>query len=64
MARFDILECFRVRESGNVYCYAVDENYRLVVVKASKNTIYDYETSFNDLPESVKEAINRLEAEG
>ena len=63
MAEFDVLECFRVRESGNIYCYVVDENYGLAVVKPSLPVNYDYEVSFNDLPESVKECIKKIEGE-
>lgn len=63
MTDLDILECFKVRESDNIYCYAVDESFRLAVVRARESINYDYETSFNDLPESVKEIIKRLEGE-
>jgi len=62
----DVIECFKIKETGKVHCY-VEESFHLSVLRASKTmaAIYGYkEVSFNELPRSVKEAINRLEAKG
>ena len=61
-----VLECFKIRETGEVYCF-VDEIVEgagfLAIAKADPNTPYDYEESWNDLPKSVKQAIQQIRNE-
>ena len=46
-----VVECFRVKETGKVYCYIVENN------KLYIEEVKFYETTMNELPESVKKVI-------
>jgi len=46
-----VVECFRVKETGKVYCYIVENNELYI------EEVKFYETTINELPESVKKVI-------
>ena len=62
-----IIECFKIKETGEIYCYTVDEIMEgvgvLGIIKADKNTEYDYEESWKNLPKSVQQVIQQIRNE-
>ncbi len=52
----DVIECFRVRETGRVYCLAVDSEGRVYIARVDFG-----EDSWDELPESIQKAIEELE---